>query len=237
MQGLTRSARGTDGPTQQYLCMHVCAFRLHASLSFICLFTCSPCKSVRKNSSFNLIIYHINFSGKDSHSTTHLPTHTYTPACYIMYYCTLMHTSTHAHIQTKAPTRKWLYVGCRSFSRNGCCLRWALLCDIWLKHGTYKKKHSMLWDNSCGFLMCHVQGRPLEIKHSNRRAVEQEDSLIFLRGKIISLHQVFRSTRWRSLRGCRSRVTLKACYKYTSKWMRKQTAVDIPDAWQWVRPR
>lgn len=25
MQGLTHSARGTDGPTQQYLCMHVCA--------------------------------------------------------------------------------------------------------------------------------------------------------------------------------------------------------------------
>lgn len=39
MQGLTRSARGTDGPTQQYLCMQVCAFRLHASLSIICLFT------------------------------------------------------------------------------------------------------------------------------------------------------------------------------------------------------
>ena len=59
-----------------------------------------------ENSSFNLIIYHINFSGKDPHSTTHLPTHTYTPAHYIMYYYTLMHTSTHAHIQPKSPTRK-----------------------------------------------------------------------------------------------------------------------------------
>lgn len=46
MQGLTRSARGTDGPTQQYLCMHVCAFRLHASLSIICLFSCLTCYSM-----------------------------------------------------------------------------------------------------------------------------------------------------------------------------------------------
>lgn len=48
MQGLTRSARGTDGPTQQYLCTHVCAFILHASLSIICLFTCSPRKVMWK---------------------------------------------------------------------------------------------------------------------------------------------------------------------------------------------
>lgn len=35
MRGLTRSARGTDGPTQQNLCTHVCECRLHGSLSLI----------------------------------------------------------------------------------------------------------------------------------------------------------------------------------------------------------
>lgn len=33
MQGLTQSARRADGLTQQYLCVHVCDFILHASLS------------------------------------------------------------------------------------------------------------------------------------------------------------------------------------------------------------
>lgn len=40
MQGLTHSARGTDGLTLQYLCMHVCTFVPHASLNVTCSFTC-----------------------------------------------------------------------------------------------------------------------------------------------------------------------------------------------------
>lgn len=48
MQGLTRSARGADGLTQEYLCEHVCDFILHASLSIICIFTNLPQKSVWK---------------------------------------------------------------------------------------------------------------------------------------------------------------------------------------------
>lgn len=73
MQGLTCSARGTDGPAQ-YLCMHVCAFRLHASLSIICLFTYSLLEVNVENSSFNLINYHKRLRKM----RTRLFTHTYT---------------------------------------------------------------------------------------------------------------------------------------------------------------
>lgn len=40
-------------------------------------------------------------------------------------------------MQTKLPTRKWLSVGCK----RGCCLWWALLCDIWPKLGACHYKH------------------------------------------------------------------------------------------------
>lgn len=73
MQGLTRSARGTDGPTQQYLCMHVCAFRLHAFLNMICSSAYWPLQVKGENCSCNLIIYH-KLPAKDQHNSPSTPT-------------------------------------------------------------------------------------------------------------------------------------------------------------------
>lgn len=46
MRGLTRSARGTDGPTQQNLCTHVRGCRLHVSLSIILYIPVPHLKSI-----------------------------------------------------------------------------------------------------------------------------------------------------------------------------------------------
>lgn len=77
MQGLIRSARGADGPTQRYLCMHVCARSYFmppwGCNLFIYLF---GMEADVEASTFNLIIYpdtirQTEFPQKDLPDTTH----------------------------------------------------------------------------------------------------------------------------------------------------------------------
>lgn len=76
MQGLTRSARGTDGPTQQYLCMHVCACVciMPSYYLFIHLFSMEV---NMENGSLDMITNHVNFSERSTHANipaqSHLP--------------------------------------------------------------------------------------------------------------------------------------------------------------------
>lgn len=79
----------------------------------------------------------INVSERRAHDCSPTPTHRWATVIY-----------SNTHIQTKLPTRKGLYVGCRS----GCCLWRALLCDIWHKHGNMSlqtEKLCVVWPWAC----------------------------------------------------------------------------------------
>lgn len=98
MRGLTRSARGTDGPTQQNLCTHVCGYWIHASLSIICLFTCSSFNMGHRP--FNLIN-----ARKPPATVTCSKPHRWATK-YIN-----TKEDAHAHVNRSA-IRKWVYVAC-----------------------------------------------------------------------------------------------------------------------------
>lgn len=132
MQGLTRSARGTDGPTQQYLCMHVCAFRLHAFLNMICSSTYWPLQVKEENCSCNLIIYHKLPAKHNSPST---PTHRcrYTPV----------------HIKRSAHTEVAVYWLQDWLLPVESSVMWHMVQTQNMSLGSYKQKHPACFC-SCG---------------------------------------------------------------------------------------
>lgn len=178
MQGLTRSARGTDGPTQQYLCMHVCvhSYFMHPwALSIYLPARYSVKESVFRSDQLRLQVFR-TLSDKLCNKLKHLSTHIYTGKD-AFFKNTLKHMTTHAHMQIVLPTRKWLHASC---SLPGVAVACRELCYVTyganMVHATANiqtESHHVVWPRpcfghvSCGFERCWVFSRPLKKTHHN----------------------------------------------------------------------